>query len=225
MDVGGGSGELIAAVKEYPGLRGTVFDLPRCAETANNYLQSVSVSDQVSFLASDFFNTIPAIADVIILKSMIHDWNDGGGFGGGGGFHGGGGGFQSSASFQGAGLGGGGFRGGGFHEGFASGGFLGGGFHRGGFHRRALVGVGFGSYGYYDGYYPYAYNDDYYYDDGGCYVVVTASIHATVGDFDESKFAVEQSLTSSDRGGSVSNERLSSVCIMGIRTGRPTISL
>jgi hypothetical protein len=87
----------------------------------------------------------------------------GGGFGGGGGFRGGG--FHSSAA-----LGGGGFRGGGFHGGFASGGFHGGGFHRGGFHRRAFVGFGLGSYGYYDGYYPYAYNDDYY-DDGGCYVV------------------------------------------------------
>jgi hypothetical protein len=77
MDVGGGSSELIAAVvKEYPGLRGTVFDLPRCAETANDCLQSVGVSDRASFLASDFFNTISAIADVIILKSMIHDWND-----------------------------------------------------------------------------------------------------------------------------------------------------
>jgi hypothetical protein len=87
-----------------------------------------------------------------------------------GGFHGGGGGFHSSAGFHGAGLGGGGFRGGGFHGGLASRGFHGGGFHRGGFHRRAFVGFGLGSYGYYDGYYPYAYNDDYY-DDGGCYVV------------------------------------------------------
>jgi hypothetical protein len=68
----------------------------------------------------------------------------GGGHGGGGGGHGGGG---------------------GFHGGFA-GGFHGGGFH-GGFHRRAFVGLGFGPY--YDGYYPYAYND--YYDDGGCYIV------------------------------------------------------
>ncbi len=85
-----------------------------------------------------------------------------------GGFHGGGGGFHGSAGFQGAGLGGGGFRGGGFR--FANGGFHGGGFHRGGFHRREFVGIGLGSYGYYDGYYPYAYNDDYY-DDGGCYDV------------------------------------------------------
>src|SRR5450755_4826396 len=76
------------------------------------------------------------------------------GGGHGGGFHGGG--------FQ-----GGGFHGGGFHGRFAGGGFHGGRFH-GGFHRRAFVGLGFGSY--YDGYYPYAYNDDYC-DDGGCYVV------------------------------------------------------
>src|SRR5260370_29171337 len=92
----------------------------------------------------------------------------GGGFGSGGGFHGVGGGFHRSAVFQGAGLGGGGFRGGGFR--FANGGFHGGGFHRGGFHRREFVGFGLGSYGYYDGYYPYAYNNDYY-DDGGLYGV------------------------------------------------------
>jgi O-methyltransferase domain len=36
----------------------------------------VGVSDRASFLPSDFFNTIPAIADAIILKSMIPDWND-----------------------------------------------------------------------------------------------------------------------------------------------------
>lgn len=77
MDVGGGSGELISAVaKEYPRLRGTVFDLPRCAETANDHLQSVGVADRASFLAGDFFKAIPTIADAIILKSVIHDWND-----------------------------------------------------------------------------------------------------------------------------------------------------
>src|SRR6266850_3124630 len=85
----------------------------------------------------------------------------GGHGGGGGGGHGGGGGFHGGS------FGGGGFHGGGFHGGFAGGEFHGGRFH-GGFHRRAFVGFGFGPY--YDGYYPYAYNDDYYYDDG-CYVV------------------------------------------------------
>jgi ubiquinone/menaquinone biosynthesis C-methylase UbiE len=77
MDVGGGSGELIAAVaKEYPRLRATVFDLPRCAETANERLQRAGVSDRTSFLAGDFFKTVPAVADAIILKSVIHDWDD-----------------------------------------------------------------------------------------------------------------------------------------------------
>jgi ubiquinone/menaquinone biosynthesis C-methylase UbiE len=77
IDVGGGSGELIGAVaKQYPGLRGTVFDLPRCAEMASNHLAQLGVSDRASFLAGDFFESIPAIADAVILKSVIHDWND-----------------------------------------------------------------------------------------------------------------------------------------------------
>ncbi len=77
MDVGGGSGELIGSVaKQYPALRATVFDLPRCAESANNHLRRVGVSDRAEFLAGDFFETIPAIAEAIILKSVIHDWND-----------------------------------------------------------------------------------------------------------------------------------------------------
>jgi hypothetical protein len=77
---------------------------------------------------------------------------------------------QPTAAFAGGGGGGGGhggsFHSGGFHGGFAGGGFHSGGFH-GRFHRRAFAGFGFGPY--YDGYYPYAYND--YYDDGGCYIV------------------------------------------------------
>jgi DNA-binding HxlR family transcriptional regulator/ubiquinone/menaquinone biosynthesis C-methylase UbiE len=77
MDVGGGSGELIGAIaKEYPRIRGTVFDLPRCADTANKHFQRVGISDRAQFLSGDFFETIPAIADAIILKSVIHDWND-----------------------------------------------------------------------------------------------------------------------------------------------------
>jgi O-methyltransferase domain len=77
MDVGGGSGELIGAVvKEYPHIRGTVFDLPRCADAANGYLNHVGISDRAVFLAGDFFQAVPAVADAIILKSVIHDWND-----------------------------------------------------------------------------------------------------------------------------------------------------
>ena len=77
MDVGGGSGELIGALaRQYPKLRGTVFDLPRCADSANKHLQRIGVSDRAGFVSGDFFEAIPAIADAIILKSVIHDWND-----------------------------------------------------------------------------------------------------------------------------------------------------
>ena len=37
---------------------------------------SYGVSDRVEFVAGDFFKSVPAIADAIILKSIIHDWND-----------------------------------------------------------------------------------------------------------------------------------------------------
>ena len=77
MDVGGGSGELIGAItSEYPLLLGTVFDLPRCADAANKHLKRLGVADRTRFVAGDFFETVPSIADAIILKSVIHDWND-----------------------------------------------------------------------------------------------------------------------------------------------------
>lgn len=105
---------------------------------------------------------------------------------GGGGFHGGGfhgGGFRAAAigggGFGAAAIGGAGFRHAAFANGFRGGGFHGG-FNRGrGFAGGAIgVGLGYGlyqPYGYYAGYdggYPYdAYDDSYYYGDGGCYLV------------------------------------------------------
>lgn len=77
MDVGGGSGQLIGAIaKQYPHIRGTVFDLPRCAESAIDHLGRMGVSDRTEFLPGDFFQAIPSGADAIIMKSIIHDWND-----------------------------------------------------------------------------------------------------------------------------------------------------
>ena len=75
--MGGGSGELIGAVvKQYPHMQGTVFDLSRCAEAANHHLALIGVADRASFLPGNFFESVPAIADAVILKSVIHDWDD-----------------------------------------------------------------------------------------------------------------------------------------------------
>ncbi|MGE9009138.1 methyltransferase [Leptospira interrogans] len=77
MDVGGGSGELLGAIaRQNPQLRGTVFDLPRCAEAATGHLRHIGVSDRVDFAAGDFFQRVPPATDAIILKSVIHDWDD-----------------------------------------------------------------------------------------------------------------------------------------------------
>ncbi|MCG2632214.1 acetylserotonin O-methyltransferase [Bradyrhizobium sp. WYCCWR 13023] len=77
MDVGGGSGQLMGAVaREYPNIKGTVFDLPRCAEAANQNFVHLGISERVDFVAGDFFHTVPAAVDAIILKSIIHDWDD-----------------------------------------------------------------------------------------------------------------------------------------------------
>jgi len=77
MDVGGGSGELMGAVaRAYSTIRGTVFDLPRCANAANQHLERLGISDRVDFVAGDFFQSVHATGDAIILKSIIHDWDD-----------------------------------------------------------------------------------------------------------------------------------------------------
>jgi DNA-binding HxlR family transcriptional regulator len=76
LDVGGGSGELLGAVlTRYPQLRGTVFDLERCTDAATNHLQEIGCENRATFIAGDFFESVPAVADAIILKSVIHDWN------------------------------------------------------------------------------------------------------------------------------------------------------
>ena len=77
MDVGGGSGEFLGTLAgQYPHIQGTIFDLPRCAKSATNYLTLTGLSDRVKFMAGDFFQMVPPIADAIVMKTVIHDWND-----------------------------------------------------------------------------------------------------------------------------------------------------
>jgi hypothetical protein len=77
MDVGGGYGELLGAiVKANPGMRGAIFDLERCADGAKKQLAEAGVSDRADFIAGSFFESVPTGADAVIMKSIIHDWND-----------------------------------------------------------------------------------------------------------------------------------------------------
>ena len=77
MDVGGGLGELmIAILKKYPSMRGVVFDLPHCAEGARRNLADAGVADRCEFAGGSFFEAVPGGTDAIVLKNIIHDWND-----------------------------------------------------------------------------------------------------------------------------------------------------
>jgi ubiquinone/menaquinone biosynthesis C-methylase UbiE len=77
MDVGGGVGELMSAIlKKYPSMRGVVFDLPHCAEGARKNLAASGIADRCEFIGGSFFESVPAGAEAIVMKSIICDWND-----------------------------------------------------------------------------------------------------------------------------------------------------
>ncbi|MBX3027418.1 hypothetical protein KF840_21175 [bacterium] len=77
VDVGGGHGALLAAVlAAHPHLRGTVFDLAHCAEGAAGLAGEAGVGDRCGFASGSFFDSVPPGADVYLLKSVIHDWDD-----------------------------------------------------------------------------------------------------------------------------------------------------
>ena len=77
IDVGGGYGALLCAILEaHPHLEGAVFDLPYAREGALALFAERAVAGRATFVSGNFFdNPLPA-ADVYLLKSVIHDWDD-----------------------------------------------------------------------------------------------------------------------------------------------------
>lgn len=77
MDVGGGNGELLVRIlKAYPTIKGTVLDLAQCEPGARALAAEAGVEPRTAFVAGDFFREVPPGADMIILKSIVHDWDD-----------------------------------------------------------------------------------------------------------------------------------------------------
>jgi hypothetical protein len=76
-DVGGGRGYLLATIlRRTPGLRAVLFDLPHVVAGAPPLLRELGVAERVRVEAGSFLETVPAGADAIIMKHIIHDWND-----------------------------------------------------------------------------------------------------------------------------------------------------
>jgi len=76
-DIGGGHGILLAAIlQKHRGLRGIVFDLPNVVRGAEPQIDSLGLRSRCEILGGDFFEAVPP-ADSYIMKSIIHDWDDG----------------------------------------------------------------------------------------------------------------------------------------------------
>jgi ubiquinone/menaquinone biosynthesis C-methylase UbiE len=77
MDVGGGYGELLAQVLiAYPSASGVLFDMAHAISKARDAFTERGLAARCEFVAGDFFESVPAGADVYMLKSVIHDWPD-----------------------------------------------------------------------------------------------------------------------------------------------------
>ena len=77
VDVGGGYGELVAALlTAHPSTTGVLFDLPHAIAAARPNLEKAGVADRCELVAGSFFDAIPTGADAYLLKSVLHDWDD-----------------------------------------------------------------------------------------------------------------------------------------------------
>lgn len=77
IDVGGGTGELLAAIlAATPNLRGVLFDLPHVVAHAVSTHGGSPVGDRMQRVVGSFFDTVPSGGDTYLLKAIIHDWDD-----------------------------------------------------------------------------------------------------------------------------------------------------
>jgi O-methyltransferase domain/Dimerisation domain len=76
VDIGGGHGLLLATILERnPQLQGTLYEVPHVLEGARSGPLK-PVMDRCTLASGDMFCTVPAGADVYIMKHIIHDWPD-----------------------------------------------------------------------------------------------------------------------------------------------------
>jgi orsellinic acid C2-O-methyltransferase len=77
VDVGGGSGALLAGIlSAHPRLAGVLLDTAPGLADAPRTLAQAGVADRCRLVAGDFFQSIPAGADAYLLKHVLHDWDD-----------------------------------------------------------------------------------------------------------------------------------------------------
>jgi SAM-dependent methyltransferase len=77
VDVAGGHGVLLLTIlKQYPSVRGVIFDLPHVVAGANEAIAAAGLTRRCNAEGGDFFRSVTPGADAYILKHIIHDWDD-----------------------------------------------------------------------------------------------------------------------------------------------------
>jgi SAM-dependent methyltransferase len=78
VDVGGGQGALLAAILQaHAQLSGILFDLEPVVISAQPLLTGAGVASRCEQVPGDFFVAVPEGGDLYLLKSVIHNWDDG----------------------------------------------------------------------------------------------------------------------------------------------------
>ncbi len=76
-DIGGGDGTVLAELlRAHPDLHGILYDTEPGLAEAGPVLREAQVADRCRTETGDFFTAVPAGADVYVIKSVIHDWDD-----------------------------------------------------------------------------------------------------------------------------------------------------
>ena len=76
-DIGGGQGLLLRTIlKSHPKMTGVLFDRPDALEGLGAQLAKDGLAERCEVVAGDFFQAVPAGADMYLLKYVIHDWDD-----------------------------------------------------------------------------------------------------------------------------------------------------
>jgi hypothetical protein len=75
LDIGGARGNLVGnLVKLRPHLNGAVFDLPQMGKPFAEHVDSLGLTDRVTFHAGNFFDDPLPHADVMVIGHVLHDW-------------------------------------------------------------------------------------------------------------------------------------------------------
>jgi len=77
LDVGGGNGTVLAEIlRSATTAAGILFDVPAGLAEAKETLLRADVASRCAVMPGDFFKSVPPGADLLILKNVIHNWNN-----------------------------------------------------------------------------------------------------------------------------------------------------